>query len=132
MIISRNRPGWTEVPCSSCDAKVPVPEAEPNRYYGNPITCLECQDKQAEPRPARYSGPDRKGICVCGHKWVHHHLGIVVRPGATKVVSESGWQGREGYIPQECEYFGSNEMGGLDVDGHVHCFGYRDASKEGV
>jgi hypothetical protein len=38
--------------------------------------------------------------------------------------------GREGYVPQECEYFGVNEMGGLDADGQPHCSGYRDTLDE--
>ena len=35
-------------------------------------------------------------------------------------------QTREGYVPQECEFFGSNEMGGLDAAGNPHCGFYRD------
>lgn len=67
----------------------------------------------------RYSGSNRSGICVCGHKWDRHHLGIVMK---IEYIEETG----EGYIPQECEAFGCNEMGGLDKDGNVHCFGYKD------
>lgn len=36
----------------------------------------------------------------------------------------------EGYIPQECEFFGSNENGGLDSWGEPHCFGYEDGGVE--
>lgn len=32
----------------------------------------------------------------------------------------------EGYIPQECEYYGFNETGGLDADGKPHCDHYLD------
>ena len=34
--------------------------------------------------------------------------------------------GHPPYIPQECEYYGSNEMGGRDKDGNDHCHGYVD------
>lgn len=87
--------------------------------------CVKCDwtpDPDFKRRKARYSGPNRSGICVCGHSWEQHHLGMVVRLGS--VLTEDGV--REGYIPQECEAFGFNEMGGLDEDGNVHCFGYRD------
>jgi hypothetical protein len=30
------------------------------------------------------------------------------------------------YIPQECEHYGFNEMGGLDPDGRPHCARYED------
>lgn len=110
-----------------CGNLVPVPKDEPNRYYSNPITCIECQDAKAEPRSALYSGPNRSGICICGHKWQNHHLGMIVRVGANKVKDGSGWEGRESYIPQECEHYGFNEMGGLGKDGHGHCFGYVDS-----
>ena len=30
------------------------------------------------------------------------------------------------YVPQECEYYGSNETGGLDPDGRPHCDRYED------
>ena len=32
----------------------------------------------------------------------------------------------EVYIPQECEHYGSNEMGGLDNEGRAHCDRYED------
>jgi len=72
-------------------------------------------------RPARYSGPNRSGLCICGHSWKAHHLGIVMRESALHTDG-----GPEGYIPQECEFYGCNEMGGLDRDGNEHCFGYID------
>lgn len=68
----------------------------------------------------RYSGPNCSGICVCGHSWEDHHLGMVMNP----VYRE---QTGEAYIPQECEHYGSNEMGGLDADGNEHCWSYRDS-----
>ena len=90
-MLTISRPdGWIEVPCTNeCGNMVPIPKDEPNRYYADPITCMKCQDAKAEPRLAIYSGPDRKGICICGHKWDDHHLGVVLRIGANKVNSES-------------------------------------------
>ena len=46
---------------------------------------------------------------------------MVMRPGA---INTDG--GEEYYIPQECEVFGFNEMGGLDAEGKDHCYGYKD------
>ncbi len=74
-------------------------------------------------RAAVYSGPGRTGVCICGHSWEDHHLGMILNhtgdgPDAMK----------EAYIPQECEFYGNNEMGGLDDDGNEHCFGYRDSA----
>jgi hypothetical protein len=73
----------------------------------------------------RYSGPNRSGICVCGHSWEDHHLGIVMN-------EEYRNDTHEAYLPQECEHFGFNETSGLEfVDGKWvnHCQNYRD-SKE--
>ena len=72
-------------------------------------------------RKAIYSGPERSGVCVCGHPWNEHHLSVVMR--ADRVMTDGG---REGYIPEECEFYGFNENGGLDLDGNEHCRGYRD------
>ena len=72
-------------------------------------------------RVAIYSGPGRSGVCICGHSWEDHHLGMVMR---VEMLMTTG--GKEAYIPQECEFFGCNEDGGLDDDGNDHCFGYRD------
>ena len=72
-------------------------------------------------RKAIYSGPNRSGVCVCGHSWEDHHLGMVMKQGA---VETDG--GPEIYIPQECEYFGCNEDGGKDADGNPHCDQYVD------
>lgn len=76
------------------------------------------------PRP-RYSGPNRSGICICGHRWDEHHLLIVMRKEYIKATGE-------GYIPQECEHFGVNEAGGLmPVAGEwvPHCRGYMDTGE---
>ena len=35
---------------------------------------------------------------------------------------------KESYVPGGCEFFGSNEDGGLDAEGNDHCFGYRDSA----
>lgn len=67
----------------------------------------------------RYSGPNRSGICKCGHSWEDHHLGIVMNEDFYN-------QTHEGYVPQECEFFGFNEMGGLDIEGNEHCSRYED------
>lgn len=74
-------------------------------------------------KPAVYSGPGRTGRCICGHSWEDHHLGMIMNeewsaPRSNGVV--------EIYLPQECEYYGSNEDGGLDADGKDHCHRYRD------
>ena len=69
-------------------------------------------------RPRQYSGIGRSGICICGHPWDEHHLGVKMRD------LENG----EAYIPGECEFYGCNEDGGLDADGKDHCFSYRDAA----
>jgi hypothetical protein len=72
-------------------------------------------------RRAIYSGPNRSGVCICGHKWDDHHLGVVIRPDAMETDGDV-----ERFVPQECEYFGSDEMGGLDDEGNPHCSRYRD------
>jgi hypothetical protein len=74
----------------------------------------------------RYSGPNRSGICKCGHSWEDHHLGCVMN-------SEYGEATGEVYVPQECEKFGFNETGGQQfVDGKWvdHCNCYVDSIEE--
>jgi hypothetical protein len=66
-----------------------------------------------------YSGPNRTGVCQCGHSWEKHHLCLVA---PKEYVDATG----EGYLPCECEYYGCNESGGLDADGNSHCHAYRD------
>jgi hypothetical protein len=53
------------------------------------------------------------GVCVCGHSYENHHLGVVLNPEAYAVIGL--------YLPEECEFFGSNEDGGLDENGEDHC-----------
>ena len=77
-----------------------------------------------EKRKARYSGPNRKGICVCGCSWEEHHLGIVMNEEYYKATGEA-------YIPQECDNFGFNEVGGKKYNEETeewedHCHQYRD------
>ena len=70
----------------------------------------------------RYSGPGRVGICICGHSWEYHHLGVVMN-------QEYGDATGEAYVPQECEFFGFNETGGLKYEGGDwvdHCQRYKD------
>lgn len=58
------------------------------------------------------------GTCKCGHSWQDHHLGIVANIEAAKIIGD--------YLPQECEYYGCNEDGGLDKEGNPHCSRYID------
>ena len=67
----------------------------------------------------RYSGPNRSGMCVCGHSWEDHHLGMVMNSDYFEATKEA-------YIAQECEFYGFNEMGGLDPEGNDHCHSYKD------
>ena len=72
----------------------------------------------------KYSGSANSGICICGHSWKDHHLGIVMRQ---EYVDET----HEGYIPQECCHFGNNEVGGLKYnelteEWEDHCQMYKD------
>jgi len=74
-----------------------------------------------------YSGPGKSGICKCGHPWDQHHLGIVANIECLK-------QTKEEYVPQECEHYGCNELGGMMPDPKnkngewiYHCGGYEDA-----
>ena len=62
-------------------------------------------------RRAIYSGPNRSGVCICGHKWDDHHLGGVIRQDAMET---------DGDVER------SDEMGGLDEEGNPHCSRYRD------
>ena len=72
----------------------------------------------------RYSGPDRSGICVCGHKWDDHHLGCVMNREYGKATGEA-------YVPEECEHYGFNEVGGMEFNPTTgrwtdHCYSYKD------
>lgn len=58
------------------------------------------------------------GICLCGHSWEDHHCCMVLNEEAYKIIGP--------YIPDECNYFGCNENGGLDENGEHHCTGYVD------
>jgi len=69
----------------------------------------------------RYSGPGRSGMCVCGHSWKDHHLGVVLNEEYYAATQEA-------YVPQECEFFGFDETGGLDAEGKEHCQRYRDSA----
>ena len=70
---------------------------------------------------AQYSGPGRTGVCKCGHRWDEHHLGMVARQDYVDATGEI-------YIAQECEFYGSTEMGGLDAYGNPHCGCYEDSA----
>jgi hypothetical protein len=56
---------------------------------------------------------------MCGHRYEDHHLGMVLNPEAYAVMGP--------HLPEECEFFGSNEDGGLDENGDEHCHRYVDA-----
>ena len=71
----------------------------------------------------RYSGPNCSGICVCGHPWRKHHLSCVMRQ---EYIDATG----EVYVPDECLFYGFNEMGGKDEEGKEHCWKYRDSMLE--
>lgn len=71
-------------------------------------------------RPARYSGPNCSGICICGHSWEDHHCSVALNPDYVTDPPEN-------WIPAECEFYGSNESGGLDDKGKDHCWKYRDS-----
>lgn len=72
----------------------------------------------------RYSGPNRSGTCVCGCRWDDHHLGIVMNREYADATHEA-------YIPDECDNYGFNEVGGMKYnpvtkEWEDHCHGYKD------
>ena len=70
----------------------------------------------------RYSGPNRSGMCKCGHSWEEHHLGIVMNREYYEATHEQ-------YVPQECEHYGFNESGGMMPSEYgwvEHCHRYED------
>lgn len=74
---------------------------------------------------SRYSGPNRSGICICGHSWEEHHLGVVMN---REYAEKTG----EAYLPQECEAYGFNEVGGLKYENGKwidHCQNYQDSKQ---
>ncbi len=86
----------------------------------------------------RYSGPNRSGVCKCGHSWRTHHLGVIVREDYWAGLTLEELKIAEAYIPQECEFYGFNETGGLKPDITFtgdrrwidHCHSYVDAMEE--
>jgi len=74
----------------------------------------------------RYSGPGKSGICKCGHSWEDHHCGIVLNEEYYRATGEV-------FVPQECEFYGCNELGGCmpnpdNSEGAwvLHCETYED------
>ena len=65
------------------------------------------------------------GTCVCGHSWEDHHLGLIMNEDTMKEL-RSRYKNPPPYLPQECEFYGCNETGGLDEDGNDHCKQYKD------
>ena len=76
----------------------------------------------------RYSGPGKSGVCVCGHSYEDHHLGMVLNQD---YLDQTG----EIYVPQECEFYGCNECGGMKPTKSGkwvrHCGSYRDRGVKG-
>lgn len=72
-----------------------------------------------------YSGPNRTGLCKCGHSWEDHHLGCVANPAYFEATHEA-------YVPEECEYYGCNERGGMMPTNNGewvdHCHRYVDSA----
>jgi hypothetical protein len=60
------------------------------------------------------------GICLCGHSYEDHHCCCVMNPIAYLALGP--------IIPDECDWFGCNEDGGLDENGEIHCTRYCDAA----
>ena len=75
---------------------------------------------------AKYSGPGKIGICICGCSWENHHLMLVAQDLYIQETNEY-------YIPGECVAYGSNESGGMKLNENGewedHCFGYRDKNE---
>jgi hypothetical protein len=72
-------------------------------------------------RPPQYSGPNRSGMCKCGHKWKSHHLGIVMNQDYFAETSEE-------YLPEECEV---DQFEGMVRDGGCECQRYVDNMVKG-
>ena len=62
------------------------------------------------------------GVCKCGHSWEDHHLGWILNEDTIKELPPD----HPPYVPQECEYYGCNETGGLDDEGNDHCHNYEE------
>jgi hypothetical protein len=67
---------------------------------------------------SKFKKQNLSGMCICGHAFDRHHLGIIANKEAYEIMGP--------YLAQECEAFGFNEMGGLDEDGKEHCGWYID------
>ena len=106
------------------------PKRQPKRQAVQNEVSGAVEGKPNESAPlflARYSGPNRSGICICGHKWIEHHLSVVTNVDYLEATHEA-------YLPQECEHYGFNECGGLKPNKETgrwenHCQSYHD-SKE--
>lgn len=65
------------------------------------------------------------GMCVCGHSWEEHHLGVIMNTEYMDYLDKN-CPDHPCYLPGECEHFGSNESGGYDSEGEEHCHQYED------
>ena len=75
-----------------------------------------------------YTPKVRTGVCKCGHSWEDHHLGMVINADAIEVYKKYD---APLYMPQECEYYGCNEAGGMEYIGAEdrwvdHCQQYEE------
>ena len=104
---------------------------QPTKPGPGSARCKQCwDDRCGEHYEPRYSGPNRSGVCVCGCPWDSHHLGCVMNMGYAEQTGES-------YVPQECDAFGFNEVGGMKYNKETkewedHCHGYRDTMLQNV
>lgn len=70
------------------------------------------------------------GMCRCGHSWERHHLSLIVKKTYMDKLLEVA-PNHPGYIPDECCFYGNNEVGGMKYneeteEWEVHCYGYVD------
>ena len=73
----------------------------------------------------KYSWTIITGICKCGHSWEDHHLGVIMNDAVWTELKKTNPE-HPPYVPQECEYYGCNEDGGMDEEGNPHCGGYEE------
>lgn len=83
------------------------------------------------------------GWCKCGCRWDDHHLGLIMNSDVIVAIVEyirghrpdfqvdERCNGYPLYVPQECERYGSNELGGRKHNEETgeyedHCHQYED------
>lgn len=71
------------------------------------------------------------GICKCGCSWEDHHLTLIMNRNAIIAIKlyyeanfpDKVWDNVNGYplyVPEECEHFGFNELGGKKYNPETH------------